>query len=262
MSSRVVRDDLWTSERVNHLHDKTFRLYVCLINAADDFGLVGIGFGPIKRASPLLPWTREEIAKMLGELTDAGLIRPYERDGKAFAAIEKWQSFVRSTQPKNPIPTFGLTHILKPTGFKDQKTRKIASLLLNHLEQPGTTPGSPQGSPRAHLGNEGLRVKGKRLNTLGRNAARLAEADGFEAFWSAYPRKVKKHAALAEFAKLAPDAKLQESMLAAIEAARKSDDWTKEGGQFIPHPSTWLHGRRWEDEIKIEIDVTERGFVS
>jgi len=100
----------------------------------------------------------------------------------------------------------------------------------------------------------------EKKKTLGQNAARLAGSDGFKAFWSAYPRKVKKQAALAEFAKLAPDPALQAAMLAAIELAGRSHDWTKDGGRFIPHPSTWLHGRRWEDEI--DSATEERGFVS
>jgi hypothetical protein len=29
---------------------------------------------------------------------------------------------------------------------------------------------------------------------------------------------------------------------------RQSAQWQRDDGQFIPHPSTWLNGRRWEDE--------------
>jgi hypothetical protein len=161
MSSRVLRDDLWTSERVNALHDKTFRLYLCLINAADDYGLVEIGFGAIKRAAPLLAWTREEVAKMLGELTDANLIRPYEANGKAFAAIERWQTRVNCWQPKYPIPSFGLTHCLMPTGFKDQRTRSAASLILKHLAFESEPPGDPKGTTGAPPVTEGVRGKGE-----------------------------------------------------------------------------------------------------
>jgi hypothetical protein len=28
-----------------------------------------------------------------------------------------------------------------------------------------------------------------------------------------------------------------------------STAWTKDNGQFVPHPSTWLNGKRWEDEV-------------
>ena len=37
-------------------------------------------------------------------------------------------------------------------------------------------------------------------------------------------------------------------LLAAIEAKRNTEDWTKAKGQFVPLPATWLRGKRWEDE--------------
>ena len=37
-------------------------------------------------------------------------------------------------------------------------------------------------------------------------------------------------------------------LLDAIEKQKKSEDWKKEGGKFIPYPTTWLNGKRWEDE--------------
>jgi hypothetical protein len=40
-------------------------------------------------------------------------------------------------------------------------------------------------------------------------------------------------------------------MIDVIEAGKKSEDWIKSDGQFIPYPATWLNGKRWEDEIQI-----------
>jgi hypothetical protein len=71
---------------------------------------------------------------------------------------------------------------------------------------------------------------------------------GFECFWDAYPRKKGKETARAAWAKLAPDETLQAQMLAAIATQRTWPDWTKDGGAFIPHPTTWLNQKRWEDE--------------
>ena len=71
----------------------------------------------------------------------------------------------------------------------------------------------------------------------------------FDRFWTAYPRKVAKPDARKKFEKLNPDEALLETMLAAIEKQKRSDQWIRDGGQFIPHPSTWLNQRRWEDEV-------------
>ncbi len=75
----------------------------------------------------------------------------------------------------------------------------------------------------------------------------------FGLFWEAYPRKKSKGQAEKVFAKINPDEQLLATMLATIERAKKSDDWLKEGGQYIPYPATWLNAKGWEDEIpKVE----------
>ena len=71
----------------------------------------------------------------------------------------------------------------------------------------------------------------------------------FSRFWNAYPRHTGKQAAEKAFLKLNPDETLMGIMLQSLAAWSKSDQWTKDGGQFIPHPATWLNGRRWEDEL-------------
>jgi hypothetical protein len=70
----------------------------------------------------------------------------------------------------------------------------------------------------------------------------------FDSFWSAYPRKTDKAAARKAWVKLKPDADLLAVMLAALERQKRSHQWAKNGGEFIPHASTWLNKRRWEDE--------------
>lgn len=71
----------------------------------------------------------------------------------------------------------------------------------------------------------------------------------FDRFWSAYPRHEAKATARAEFDKLKPDEELLETMLASIDKQKQSAQWQENGGQYIPHPRTWLHQRRWEDEV-------------
>ncbi len=70
----------------------------------------------------------------------------------------------------------------------------------------------------------------------------------FERFWEVYPKKKSKGQAEKTWSKLKVDEQLLTVMLAAIERAKKSADWKKDGGQFIPHPSTWLNAKGWLDE--------------
>ena len=70
-------------------------------------------------------------------------------------------------------------------------------------------------------------------------------SEDFEKFWSAYPKKKDKANAVKAFKKVKVPVSV---LLDAIEKQKKSEDWKKEGGKFIPYPTTWLNGKRWEDE--------------
>jgi predicted phage replisome organizer len=76
----------------------------------------------------------------------------------------------------------------------------------------------------------------------------------FGLFWKSYPKRVGKGAAEKAFSKIKPSKETLNQMLDAIEKAKKSDQWKKDGGQFIPYPATWLNQKRWEDELEIEVD--------
>lgn len=78
------------------------------------------------------------------------------------------------------------------------------------------------------------------------------DLEGFNAFWAAYPKKAGKADALKAWNKLKPDIVLQAKMGEALTAQKKSPQWTKNNGQYIPMPSTWLNGKRWEDEVQTQ----------
>jgi len=70
----------------------------------------------------------------------------------------------------------------------------------------------------------------------------------FETFWKAYPKKVGKGAALKVWKRIKPRKELQEKMINAVNAWKTTEQWTKDNGQFIPHPATWLNRHGWDDE--------------
>lgn len=70
----------------------------------------------------------------------------------------------------------------------------------------------------------------------------------FEQFYQSYPRHQGKAAAMNAWKKLNPDSQLQSEIMTAVEKQKGWPDWTKNNGQFIPYPATWLNQRRWEDE--------------
>lgn len=78
----------------------------------------------------------------------------------------------------------------------------------------------------------------------------------FDDFWREYPRKQAKQEALKAFMKLSPDEVTFARMLEAIRKQKGGEQWRDP--QFIPHPATWINGKRWEDEAGGVVNAVPR----
>ena len=84
------------------------------------------------------------------------------------------------------------------------------------------------------------------FNNPDRKPEKENSLEGFEEFWSRYPRKVAKPAAKKAWQRLSPKEQLKSKIFSAIDDHKNTDQW-REG--FIPHPATWINQKRWEDEV-------------
>jgi len=71
----------------------------------------------------------------------------------------------------------------------------------------------------------------------------------FKQFWTEYPRKVGRKKCRQIWDRLKPSAELTGQIVTAVRAYKRTDQWLKDNGSFIPHPSTFLNQARWEDEL-------------
>ena len=101
---------------------------------------------------------------------------------------------------------------------------------------------------------ERSRANGDKLATSRRPEKRreeitpIAPTGGFLRFWAAWPKGIRKQAQGACWELWRKrDYDLQaEAILAHVDALKKSDDWRKEDGAFVPAPKVYLNQRRWE----------------
>lgn len=70
----------------------------------------------------------------------------------------------------------------------------------------------------------------------------------FADFYEIYPRKVNKESAMKAWAKISPE--LHEVILEDVKN-RTVNHIGWQDRQYIPHPSTYLNQKRWEDEIEV-----------
>lgn len=136
----------------------------------------------------------------------------------------------------------------RPTQYNEQK----AQLFLK--ENGSYTLDKEQGIPLIEapkeFGNESVTNRSRSIDkdSIGKDNKEYI-LTSFEEFWKAYPRKVGKDVARKKWGVIKPDQELFKKIMASLEVQKKMPQWTKDDGQFIPHPSTWLNQKRWEDEI-------------
>ena len=94
-------------------------------------------------------------------------------------------------------------------------------------------------------------------NTISRKRDVKVIPPGFDEFYQAYPRHASKAPACKAWAKLKPDDELRQRILSDVRR-RVQGEWKGKDKQYIPHPSTYLNQRRWEDEIP-EPELEKRG---
>lgn len=118
-------------------------------------------------------------------------------------------------------------------GRQRQANQAIANFAINEI---------------ANQANASNKNKSKNIET---EKEKEVKENLFSRFWESYPRHENKPAAKKAFERLKPDEDLLQIMLTAIERQKSSAQWQEDGGHYIPHPATWLNGRRWEDELQV-----------
>ena len=163
----------------------------------------------------------------------------------------------KSSKPTGRDGVYGLLQELIAAGYVERRQDRAESGLLGEThyvvsETPLTAlpyPVEPLPAQPYPANPTLVSIEGKQGMKGVRTDSRESELVDFERFWSLYPRKVSKADAKKAWAKIKVTADLFDLMAKALAAWTVSADWTKDGGQFIPHASTWLNGKRWEDEL-------------
>ena len=182
---------------------------------------------PKRIRAEILPYDDGSVDDMLDELDRAGFILRYQEEELRFIQVLNFTKHQNPhcREPKSMIPAPGEHSAGTVQEQNEHRTGPADSLLLipDSLNLiPEKTSCSPSASESAD--------------------------DGFASFWKRYPKKVAKPQAVKAWRKTKPTGQLLADLLAGLERHMASADWQKDGGQFIPHPATWLNARRWEDE--------------
>ena len=236
MRIRSTKPEFWKSRRIASVDWDARLVLKGLESYVDDNG-VGVDdielivtdvFPRDMFASP-----RETVARVseaIRSLHQAGLVHRYEVNGDRLLYISFWEEVQRIDKPgkgRNP----------RPDGTFDYKESAIRESVASPPETlaPGTE----------EQGNRGTGEQGTNTRSPAPpSSVRDPGPDRFDEFWEAYPRKVGKQKARGKFAAACKRVDAQ----TVIDGARRlAADPNLPEAQFIPHPTTWLEGDRWDD---------------
>lgn len=74
----------------------------------------------------------------------------------------------------------------------------------------------------------------------------------FESFWEIYPKHQDKKKAKQKFLKLCTNEKEYKEIMDGLRNVLPV--WAKKDTKYIPMPTTWLNGERWNDEVDLHME--------
>lgn len=218
--NRMLNPEFWLDEDVAKLSAHARLLYMGLWGICDD-NYATFPNRPEWLKAQVFPYEGVDMGSLLKELEQAEKIIRFTIENKEFFYLKnffKYQKIDRPSAPKYPE----YTTTQQPLGEDSTSTRSEVKLKEDKLKEDKVS----KDSMLTH----------------------------FEKFWAEYPNKTSKKKASEKWLNLfkalttAEADKLFSEVIVGLERAKKSSQWQKDNGQYIPHPTTWLNQERWKDE--------------
>lgn len=272
-----VESRFWQDEKMRAVSDDARYLMLYLLTSPHR-NILGFYFLPSPYACFDLGWDEKRFDKGLQELIQTGSVKydsnthvvlvqnylkhnPLENPNQVKSAIDKLEEI-----PQTPLFQ-GFLLVVKQ--FYKPFMKPLLERLQERLQQPGTGSGTETGSELSNIYALGSALAQNHSSGSVEAEKVTATLDDkppesrprspftskrqeqlFDEFWAEYPKKRSKGQAEKTWVKLKPDEQLFEAIMTGLKRAKTSVDWAKNGGQYIPYPSTWLNAKGWEDEYE------------
>jgi len=200
---------------------------------------------PMRIKAEIFPYREGlNVDQMLNWLQQSGFIQRYEVTGSRFIQINSFTKHQNphKNEPASEIPCVsdGCATTDKIGTTTDDSGIAPADSLNLIPDSLNLIPSPPSQAPSQVDIEPVLR-------------AEESQQDLFDLFWSEYPNKTCKAKAKAKWEKLKVTPVLFDQIMSGLRRQCSSLAWTKDNGQFVPHPTTWLNGERWNDEVRSNV---------
>jgi hypothetical protein len=276
VDSRYIRiaTKFWQDEKARRLSDDAKLLYLYVLTSPHS-NMAGYYVLPKPYVVYDLQWLPERLDKALAELLHQGLIKYCKRsDVVLIPNFLKYNPIQNQNQAKGAarrvaeLPSNTLREDFRTVleRYAEQFVEWFTEWFANTDTDTDTDTVTgeigtcaPDGAQDEN-GDLGGSVEAEKV-TATPDGDKLSEKSGprspfkskrqeqlFDQFWAQYPKKRSKGQAERAWAKITPDDALFRYILDGLERAKRSRDWIKDAGAYIPYPATWLNAKGWEDE--------------
>ena len=205
-----------------------------------------------KTLCDLLGYTESNISKVTKQLVDLGWLEKEGNGGRSMSA--KYLIIVPSFQ--ETVSNLDMVAKQETVSNLDRVAKQETVSNLDRVYKQETVSNLETVAKLETVASLDRCIKETNEQTRRERVIRAHEKS-FENFWAVYPKKKSRDKALTAWLKINPDEQLQQTIIAAVVLATTQDfDWLKDNGQFVPYASTYLNGKRWEDEITQKIQNT------
>lgn len=239
---RQVYISFWEDTKVTDdftAEDKYFMLYLLTNNKTNLIGCYEIS---AKQIAYDMGYSVDCIRNLLDRFEKIHKIIVYNLENKEIL-IKNWGKYNWNTSPKLESALIKGVESVKTDQFREWLKSVVTSNKLIPYAYPIDTVCEKKAYPMDTT------VTVTDTDTVSDSDIKENTESHFSAFWESYPRKESKEKTKQWFMKNKPSEELQSKILEALERFKKTEQWQDK--QFIPHPTTWLNQKRWEDEVII-----------
>ena len=253
--TRIERS-YWQDEFILELtpEQKFFYLYLMSNSRVNTLGAYVF---PLTMSTMELGYNRETVLKLLEHFAQAGKIIWDESTKEVFLLNWPKRNWNKKTATLRALrkdfgalksPVLRETVALLFNDFSSEKAQEQSGTIGNNEEQKGTN-GDNEDILDGRKENREKRIENREKEKEDAGTVFDAAA-AFEIFYKAYPNKKNVKTARTRWEKMKVTPELYREIMEGLERAKNSQEWGKDGGAYIPHPSTWLNGEGWKNEYK------------
>lgn len=251
-----VERGYWQDEFILELtpEQKFFYLYLMTNNKVNTLGAYVF---PLTMSTVELGYNKETVLKLLDHFAQVGKIIWDETTKEVFLLNWPKRNWNKKTATLRALtkdfgalksPVLRETVALLFNDFSSEKAQEQSGTIGNNEEQKGTN-GDNEDILDGRKENREKRIENREKEKEDAGTVFDAAA-AFEIFYKAYPNKKNVKTARTRWEKMKVTPELFAAIMEGLERAKNSQEWGKDGGAYIPHPSTWLNGEGWKNEYK------------